>query len=243
MTYSYRLILQSGMSIGTEYPLDKQEVVLGRDPTNDLVINDPEVSRRHLRFVLEGTSYRIEDLGSTNGTFIQGQRITTPVLLRPGEVITLGEKIVLRFEATAFDPNATRVAPRDSQRGTQPQPVVPTPQVSPVPPVAVTPPYTPPPQNPTPVQSTPPAQNYQPIPATPAYTPQNIPAQPYISPVPAVSKKKSKGLVIVLIILGVIVLFCVVPMIIIDATQSYCSLFPGITNFITTMFWGVIGCP
>jgi pSer/pThr/pTyr-binding forkhead associated (FHA) protein len=222
MTTIYRLIIQSGTGTGTEFPLEKNELFLGRDLTSDLVINDPEVSRRHLRLVLDGAAYRIEDLGSTNGTFIHGQRLTAPALLKPGEVITLGEKIVLRYEVSSTDPNATVVVQRGTAASVQQEqkPVVPPPSVqAPV----VTP-------VPAPVIAPPPARVSPPIAAVPAYQQPNM----QVPPPGAAPKKKSKALLIILILVGLFVLFCVVPWIIIDLTNSYCNLFPGILNMLIT---------
>ena len=223
MANTYRITLQSGADMGTEYSLDKGELFIGRDQNNDIVINDPEVSRRHARLVLEGDVYKYEDLGSTNGTFIRGQRLVAPVVLRPGEIITLGEKIVLRYEASLGDTSATVVAQRGGGQSTQIAPApVPTPVMTPpVPPAAVP---TPPAAAPVP-----PVQ----IPATPAYPPiSSTPSYPPVAPPmsPAAPKKKSKALIIILIILAIFVLFCVIPLIIIDVTNSYCALFPGVLN-------------
>ena len=217
MGSTYRLIMQSGPEVGMEYILDKADLFLGRDTSNDLVINDAEVSRKHARLVLEGSTYRLEDLGSTNGTFVRGQRLSAPLLLNPGETITLGEKIVLRFEIVSSDPNATVVAQRGPSQVTQPPPrVAPAPSTPPAPAIPAAPSI--PPAQPV---SIPPASVYQPIPAAPAYPPSAVP-----------KKKSSKALIIVLVILGALVLLCVVPWIIIDATNSYCVLMPGILNMI-----------
>lgn len=216
MANTYKLIIQSGTGMGTEFPLDKAELFLGRDLTSDLVINDPEVSRRHLRLVLDGATYRIEDLGSTNGTFIRGQRLAAPVLLTPGELITLGEKIVVRYEVTSGDPNATVVVQRAAGSGTQeaPRPVQP-PVQTPAQAAVVPPPH---------------ARVAPPAASVPAY--QQPAAQSY--PPAAAPQKKSKALLIILILVGLLVLFCVVPWIIIDLTNSYCNLFPGILNMFIT---------
>jgi hypothetical protein len=229
MTNTYKLIVQSGTGMGTEFPLEKVELFLGRDVTSDLVINDPEVSRRHLRLVMDGATYRIEDLGSTNGTFIHGQRLSGPILLKPGEVITLGEKIVLRFEATSTDPNATVVVQRNAAPPVpqQQKPVFPPPAAV-QPPMAT--PVVPAPVAQAPVYSAPPVQAAPSISAMPAYQ------QPrgQVPPPAALPKKKASALVIILILVGVLLLFCVVPWIIIDLTNSYCSLFPGILNMLIT---------
>ena len=85
MQSNFRLVMRSGPTVGKAYPLDKSEMFLGRDLNNEIVINDPEISRRHARLFVQGTSYIIEDLGSTNGTLLNGAR------LRPHERRVLGE--------------------------------------------------------------------------------------------------------------------------------------------------------
>ncbi|MDI6814452.1 MAG: FHA domain-containing protein [Desulfitobacteriaceae bacterium] len=131
----FQLVMRAGPQPGTVYPLQKSEIYIGRDPSNDLVIGDAEVSRKHARLIWQAGGYLLEDLGSTNGTFINGQRLLGPHLLRPGEVIQLGENVSLVFEAL-YDPSATRL----SQAASQPpvgtpyaaQPHVPTPSAEPL---------------------------------------------------------------------------------------------------------------
>ncbi|MFW5714536.1 MAG: FHA domain-containing protein, partial [Brevefilum sp.] len=93
----YQLTMRSGPKPGKTYPIEQEELLLGRDMENDIAISDPEVSRRHARFYLENSNIYVEDLGSTNGTFLNGERISSPQQLRPGDVITLGESLVLVF--------------------------------------------------------------------------------------------------------------------------------------------------
>jgi predicted component of type VI protein secretion system len=133
MNPSFRLVMQTGPTPGRDIPLQKSELFVGRDSSNDIVINDAEVSRRHARFFLQGTSYMLEDLGSTNGSFINGQRLVGPTPVRPGEIITLGERINLVFESLTFSqppvaafPSATPIPPLS-----QPEPSAP-PQASPL---------------------------------------------------------------------------------------------------------------
>jgi pSer/pThr/pTyr-binding forkhead associated (FHA) protein len=133
MINTYMLILQSGPDQGKEYQLEKNELYLGRDANNDVVINDAEVSRRHARLVKQGDDYFYEDLGSTNGSFILGQRLSTLTLLRPGATITIGERVVISYVMMSTDPNATVAAPRKKAQAVE----VPPAFVAPPPPVAL----------------------------------------------------------------------------------------------------------
>jgi pSer/pThr/pTyr-binding forkhead associated (FHA) protein len=111
MQSSFRMVMRSGPTVGKVYPLEKGELFVGRDLSNDIVINDPEISRRHSRLFAQGNAYYLEDLGSTNGTFINGQRLMGPAVLRPGDVVTFGERMSLVFESSDFDQDATMVSP------------------------------------------------------------------------------------------------------------------------------------
>ena len=95
---SYQLTMRSGPNPGTRFPFDQEEILLGRDLSNDITVGDPEVSRRHARFFIQDDNAFIEDLGSTNGTFLNGERISSPKQLRTGDVITFGENIVMVYE-------------------------------------------------------------------------------------------------------------------------------------------------
>ncbi len=95
---SYRLIVRRGPQPNQIYELNKGIITLGRDITNDIVINDPEVSRHHCRLTQGGGGFTIEDLGSTNGTFINGQRLTGARPLSHGDMVGLGETVTLAYE-------------------------------------------------------------------------------------------------------------------------------------------------
>lgn len=120
---AYQLIVRAGPNPGKIYPIMRSEITIGRDPNSDILINDAEISRRHAVIKLVPEGYTIEDLGSTNGTIINGQRIIGPHLLRAGEMINLGENIALIFEPQqTFDPDATIASVQLHQPQTPPYP-------------------------------------------------------------------------------------------------------------------------
>lgn len=92
-----RLLIQQGPEKGREYLLTDAQMSLGRSSNNEIVVNDPEISRRHVLFSREGNQYTIKDLGSTNGTFVNGQRCTGVVSLKDGDLIEFGDTIRTRF--------------------------------------------------------------------------------------------------------------------------------------------------
>jgi hypothetical protein len=66
-------------------------VVVGRSPGADIVIDAGYVSGRHARFSVLSDALIIEDLGSTNGTMVEGARIEAPTTLEPGDLVSIGE--------------------------------------------------------------------------------------------------------------------------------------------------------
>jgi pSer/pThr/pTyr-binding forkhead associated (FHA) protein len=104
---SFQLVMRSGPAPGEAFSLQNPLITIGRDPASDITINDAEVSRQHARLTLQSGGYVLEDLGSTNGTFVNGQRLMGPRVLKPGEVISIGEHITLSFEVVGFDSDAT----------------------------------------------------------------------------------------------------------------------------------------
>lgn len=101
---SFRLVVRRGPQPNQIFELKQDRITLGRDIKNDIVINDPEVSREHLNIVRTANGYTIEDKGSTNGTFIRGERISTPRALNDGDLVGLGETVTLQFERVRAAP-------------------------------------------------------------------------------------------------------------------------------------------
>lgn len=183
-----QLVMQTGPNPGKVFALEKPDLTIGRDIGNDIVINDAEVSRKHARLYIQGDQYILEDLGSTNGTFVNGARIASPHALENGDNVQMGENVTVVYEAPVADPNATAVMgsmrPAKPAPAPEPEPMFePEPEPEPAPvedfnrTMADEPPvFTPPPPAPTPA----PAPIYEPEPVyepEPAYEPPVMAAE------------------------------------------------------------------
>lgn len=97
------LIIQEGALAGHRWMLDKDTIVLGRDESCDIVLPERLVSRRHAAIRRKDRGYLLEDLGSKNGTFLNGQAVTEPMVLQDGDEI----QIALCLRLTFVDAGAT----------------------------------------------------------------------------------------------------------------------------------------
>jgi pSer/pThr/pTyr-binding forkhead associated (FHA) protein len=89
-----RLVVTTGPLAGTTIPLTQSAVVLGRAPGSTLVLDDDYSSSRHARIFPQAGQWFVEDLGSTNGTFVGEQRINAPVLMSPGTAVRIGRNVI-----------------------------------------------------------------------------------------------------------------------------------------------------
>lgn len=121
---SFRLVVRRGPQPNQIYEITKDVTTLGRDITNDIVINDREASRHHLRLVRSGDSITVEDLGSTNGTFVNGKRVSGVTPLQNGDMVGLGETVTLGFEIQRAQQSQQ---PQQGQQAAPQQPVSSTP--------------------------------------------------------------------------------------------------------------------
>lgn len=127
MAALFQFVMRSGPTPGAVYPLEGDQLVIGRDAVNAVAINDAEVSRKHARLTFQGGKYVLEDLGSTNGTFVNGQRLTSATVLKAGDVVSLGEQIVLMYEGLSSDAGATMIGRKAARPAAAPAPA-PAPQ-------------------------------------------------------------------------------------------------------------------
>ena len=108
---NYRLTVIKGFNKGEVFPLDAEEVIIGRGEENGIVLNIAEVSRAHAVLNKAEEGYMIKDMGSTNGTFVDKKKVGNKYLLKPGDTIMLGDAIFMTYSADV-DPEETLVAPR-----------------------------------------------------------------------------------------------------------------------------------
>ena len=177
-----RLVITKGPGIGRDHAIGT-ECVLGRAPDVDFTIEDTNASRRHSRVLAEGDGYVIEDLGSRNGTWVNGARVVQRQGLRDGDVVRIGgTEMIFRQKGLLESPapvRPTAVVP----------PAVPVAPVRPaavVPPVVRTAPVAPvvPARGPVPVR---PAAAVPPVAVTPPVAPAappSPPKKPVVSPHP-----------------------------------------------------------
>jgi len=91
-------------------PFNKKEVTIGRIQGNDVVLPKGNVSKRHSRIVLQDSRFIVVDLKSTNGTYVNGRKINSPLVVKPGDKIYIGD-FILTLEG---DPSSVKDDPATS---------------------------------------------------------------------------------------------------------------------------------
>ncbi|NJD17961.1 MAG: FHA domain-containing protein [Gemmatimonadetes bacterium] len=96
------------------YDLDKETILIGREGDVDIVIDNPSVSRKHAQIRKEGAGWVVEDLGSSNGTFLHGAKITSAQPVKEGDEIGFGKFSVVFGKAVgdAVDQAVAKAAPK-----------------------------------------------------------------------------------------------------------------------------------
>ncbi len=114
---------------GQGYSLSKSYITIGRVQSNDIILNDADVSRQHFSLTWDGQQYVVKDLGSTNGTFVNGQRIGGPQPLRNGDTLQVGG-LTLTFRGLGVAVGAGEA--QETHIRPSPQPTAPPPPPPPL---------------------------------------------------------------------------------------------------------------
>jgi len=96
------LVVRRGPNVGARFLLDADTTTAGRHPDADVFLDDVTVSRRHSEFFRQGTNFILKDLGSLNGTYLNGTRITDVAPLADRSEVQIG-KFRLTFYASRVD--------------------------------------------------------------------------------------------------------------------------------------------
>jgi pSer/pThr/pTyr-binding forkhead associated (FHA) protein len=94
-----KLVCESGSDSGKTFYVWEEETLIGRGDNATIPLGSPKISRRHARLIFDGTRFYLEDLGSTNGTFLNDNRILSRTPLDWGSTIRLGNETKIRFYA------------------------------------------------------------------------------------------------------------------------------------------------
>ncbi len=203
MPSKFQFTMRSGPTTGAIYLLEKESLSIGRDSANGIQINDPEMSRRHARMQLQGGKYVIEDLGSTNGTLVNGQKLAGPYVLKHGDAVSFGEQILLGYEVIDSDPGSTLAIPR---KEAPPRPIAAVPMPVPAP-----------------------AKPYDPyvnqIPISPTVPAQSAPM--------GMSSAPRRNPVLIVVAVGTVICLCscLAFFWFIDSNSLWCNLFPFLAGW------------
>ncbi len=114
-TTSFLLAFVSGEKVGERIPLGGTRIAVGRKPGNDVILKDGKVSGAHCEVVVEAGRPVLRDLGSTNGTFLEGKRIDE-IVLSHGDRVAIGDSEFVLVDVTKPLPNLEAKRPEDATR-------------------------------------------------------------------------------------------------------------------------------
>ena len=214
----FQLTVNKGPHLGKTFDLSLEKVTIGRDAAVDVTFDIPEVSRSHAVITRRGDDYYLQDLGSTNGTYVNEKKIVGQHRLQSGDTIMLSDAVHMLF-AVQYDPEATMVATpsfaKKEQGTVAAMPSVPKPARAP----AVRP-------SAPPVAPPPPASQQQyagRVPAGPSSA-QPSAAPPIIPPsIPEEDDKKKTWLWAGVGCLAVVIFLFVIGFVVFDYLNLYCT--------------------
>ncbi len=221
----YKLVFRSGSLSGREETFTNEEMIIGRDPAHRMAIDDPKVSRDHLKIYTENGQLFLVDLESTNGTFVNGKHVTKPVRLKDGDLISLGDNNVFEVQIVKSEPQPQSEMAAESAESAESAETAETAGTA---------------------ESTESAES-APAMETGKRKRSKRRAERVKKVAKPVMQSGSKGgkpaggffaslptwAVVLFIAVGFFILFCLIPFVIIEVTDQWCNLFSGFFNAIS----------
>lgn len=189
----FYLTITAGAGMGQNYPVTG-ELLLGRGADTDVHLLDIKASRHHAVVKKVERGIELSDLGSTNGTYLNGEFVSAPLMLKEGDDIAIGEThlrlmagvvpaaVKAENQATVFASELKKPATPEPEpvAAPEPEPVVPAEPLPPIPPMTPIPPLAPIPPA-MPVEPLPAAEVEAAVQAPPPFMPETAPAEPLVS--------------------------------------------------------------
>lgn len=191
-----KIVFQAGVQAGKEYIFSGEEISIGRDPKNVIVVDDVQVSRQHLRIFQKDQELFVEDLKSTNGTFLNGKPLTKSQKLKNGDLVTMGQNSIFEFQASGTlsggeeKHNVLPIFGKQTKPGTKRA-----------------------------------EERIEYVEDLPEEIQDGKPKR-------SITGKFPTWAIVVMIVIGFIIIFCIVPSVIIETTNQWCNLFSGFFNAI-----------
>jgi Inner membrane component of T3SS, cytoplasmic domain len=88
-----KLVILEGEKTGQMVRLDRREITIGRSPDSDLIVDDEYASTHHAKLILINNDWLIQDLNSTNGTYLDGSRVGTPAVVKLNTSVRVGKTV------------------------------------------------------------------------------------------------------------------------------------------------------
>jgi len=207
----FKLRIDDGKGNSKTFEFDQDMVIVGRDPSSDLVIDDIEISRKHLIISREKGGFFAEDNHSTNGTFRKGKQLAKKTVFQSGEKLVLGEDHTIELEIIIPEPKVEEETLAEPMTA-----ALETPPIEEEPQESV-------------LKQAQSIQETQSEAVKSSSTEKEKPQEKEKTKKPA-GEARPKWLVILLAVLVFIIIFCVIPFIVIEVTNQWCDLFAGFFN-------------
>ncbi len=210
-----KLIFRAGIQAGKEFPLADEDITIGRVLENNIVLDDVQISRNHMKIFQKDGDLFIEDMKSTNGTILNGKVLKKAQKLKNGDMVTLGENNIFEVQlGSAEDAAEVKKAEpakrkfmkfgKSDKRPKEVEELL---------------------EN---AQEKPKAPSVEEMEAEPAEKPTKEPAKKL-----SITEKYPTWVIILFIAICFIIVFCIIPWVVIEVADLWCTLFSGLFNSIS----------